>query len=123
MLGYGWKIANIPSKEETTNKGCRRRRKLSPPTYDAICSQNTPRKNSRKESNISMKKYHHRPTLGVKSGSRSRTPYVAARNSQEPVRSAERYKRRARATANPKMWEREKVRGLGVPFDLVTRTS
>ena len=34
------------------------------------CSWNTTRKKERKESNISMKKYHHRPTLGVKSGRR-----------------------------------------------------
>jgi hypothetical protein len=32
-------------------------------------SQNTPRKNSRNASNISMKKYHQRPGFGVKSGS------------------------------------------------------
>ena len=42
------------------------------------------KKNSRKESNISMKKDHHRPTLGVKSGSNRWTPYVDARNSHEP---------------------------------------
>ena len=29
---------------------------------------NTMRKNERKWSNISVKKYHHRPTLGVRSG-------------------------------------------------------
>lgn len=37
------------------------------PTYEAMCSQNTPRKNSLNESNISMKKYHHSPMFGVRS--------------------------------------------------------
>jgi hypothetical protein len=32
-----------------------------------------------------MKKYHQRPTFGVKSGSRSWTPYVERRNSHDPV--------------------------------------
>ena len=31
-----------------------------------------------------MKKYHHKPTFGVKSGSKSWTPYVEDRNSQDP---------------------------------------
>ena len=31
-----------------------------------------------------MKKYHHRPTLGVRSGSRRWTPYVDMKNSVEP---------------------------------------
>ena len=57
--------------------------------YEAACNQKTPRKKSRKASNISMKKYHHKPTLGVRSGSRRRTPYVAAKKSHEPVRKAE----------------------------------
>ena len=33
-----------------------------------MCSQKTPRKNSLNASNISMKKYHHSPEFGVKSG-------------------------------------------------------
>ena len=56
---------------------------VKPPTYDAICNQKTPRKNSRNESNISMKKYHQSPTFGVKSGSSIWTPYVDERNSHE----------------------------------------
>lgn len=30
-----------------------------------------------------MKKYHHNPTFGVRSGSKRWTPYVEARNSHE----------------------------------------
>jgi hypothetical protein len=62
---------------------------VRPGMYDAACSQKTPRKNSRNESNISMKKYHQRPTFGVKSEKRSRTPYVAPRKSHEPVMNAD----------------------------------
>lgn len=78
------KIAQSPSNVVTTNSGCLRTRKHNPPTYPARCNQKTPRKNSLNESNISMKKYHHKPTFGVKSGSRRCTPYVDDRNSQDP---------------------------------------
>jgi hypothetical protein len=53
--------------------------------YDPMCSQKTPKKNSLNESNISMKKYHQSPTLGVRSGSNSGVPYVDDRNCHEPV--------------------------------------
>ena len=33
-----------------------------------------------------MKKYHHRPTLGVKSGNSRWTPYVDDMNFQDPVK-------------------------------------
>jgi hypothetical protein len=33
-----------------------------------MCSQKTPRKKERKASNISVKKYHHSPGFGVRSG-------------------------------------------------------
>lgn len=70
------------------NSGWFLTRMVSPPTYPPKCSQNTPKKNSRKESNISIKKYHQSPTLGVKSGSSRCTPYVEAINSQDlPVRA------------------------------------
>ena len=42
-----------------------------------------------------MKKYHHSPTFGVKSGSSRWTPYVDARYSDEPVRTFERCKNHA----------------------------
>ena len=83
-VGYGLKTAKIPSMVVMMNNGCFRRRMQRPPTYPPRCSQKIPRKNSLKESNISMKKYHHRPILGVKSGSSNCTPYVDARNSHEP---------------------------------------
>lgn len=67
-----------------TKSGCFLSLKLSPPTYEARCSQKTPRKNSLKESNISMKKYHQSPTFGVRSGNRRCTPYVDAMNSHDP---------------------------------------
>lgn len=73
-LGYGWKIAITPVNATAANKGCLRNRMLNPGPYEIMCSQNTPRKNSRNESNISMKKYHQRPTLGVRSGRRSNVP-------------------------------------------------
>lgn len=74
ILGYGLKMAKSPSSVVMTNKGWVRIRIDSPPTYPPKCSQNTPRKNSRNESNISMKKYHQSPTLGVKSGKSKCTP-------------------------------------------------
>lgn len=83
ILGYGWKMAKSPTRVVTTNKGCFRSRIHRPPTYPNRWSQKTPRKKCRKESNISMKKYHQRPTLGVKSGSKRWTPYVDWRNSHD----------------------------------------
>jgi len=58
---------------------------VKPPTYEDKWSQNTPRKKFRNESNISIKKYHQRPTFGVRSGRRSCTPYVEETNSHDPV--------------------------------------
>jgi hypothetical protein len=72
--------------------------------YDAACSQKTPRKNSRKESNISMKKYHQSPTFGVRSGRRRRTPYVAERKSHEPIKNAEPVSKAPIAPAKPIVW-------------------
>lgn len=37
--------------------------------YNNKCTENTTRKNGLKWSNISVKKYHHSPGFGVKSGS------------------------------------------------------
>jgi len=71
-LAYGWKMAKIPHKSTMAASGWSRRRIVRAGEYEAICSQKTPRKKFRNESKISMKKYHHRPTLGVKSGSRRR---------------------------------------------------
>ena len=39
-------------------------------------TENTMRKNGRKSSNISVKKYHHRPGFGVRSGNRMLAPHV-----------------------------------------------
>jgi len=77
---------------------------VRPGIYDAACSQNTPRKNSRKESNISMKKYHQSPTFGVRSGNRRRTPYVADRKSHEPIKNAEPVSRMPIAPVMPRVW-------------------
>ena len=84
-LGYGLKIANIPNSAVIMNNGCLRTLTLKPPTYPARCSQKTPRKNSRNESNISIKKYHQSPTLGVRSGKSRCTPYVDDKNSHDPA--------------------------------------
>lgn len=48
-----------------------------------------------------MKKYHQRPTLGVRSGSSRRTPYVDPRKSHEPVMKAEAESKAPIASANP----------------------
>ena len=96
MLGYGLNIAKMPNNVVITNSGCVRRRMQRAPTYPPKCNQNTPRKNSLNESNISMKKYHQSPTFGVKSGRSKWTPYVDARYSDEPpVRVFERCKNHA----------------------------
>jgi hypothetical protein len=123
MLGYGVKTAKMPAKVVATNKGCLRRRIVRPGIYDATCSQKTPRKNSRKESNISMKKYHQRPTVGVRSERSNRTPYVAVRNSQEPVSRAEIHSRPPLAAASPTVCVAVNAKGLGADFDLEARAS
>ena len=91
--------------------------------YDAACSQKTPRKNSRKESNISMKKYHHSPTFGVRSGSRRRTPYVAARKSHEPVKRADAASRALHTAAKPSVCMMVNDQAFGVVFVFVARAS
>jgi len=48
-----------------------------------MCNQNTPRKKFRKESNISTKKYHHRPTLGLRSERVNWTPYVETKKAHD----------------------------------------
>jgi hypothetical protein len=104
MLGYGVKMAKTG-------------------IYEAACSQNTPKKNSRNESNISMKKYHHRPTFGVRSGSRSRTPYVAARKSHDPVKKADAMSNAPRAATSPKVCTAVNDQTLGAVFVLMARVS
>jgi hypothetical protein len=96
---------------------------VRPGIYEAACNQKTPRKNSRKESNISMKKYHQRPTLGVRSGSKRRTPYVAAKKSQEPVRKAEANSKAPTAAARPSVCAMIKEGRCGVEFFLRTLAS
>lgn len=87
------KIANKPRSVVATKRGCVLSRMVRPPTYPAKCNQKTPRKNGRNESKISMKKYHHKPILGVRSGTRSWKPYVAGMKSHEPVMMYERASR------------------------------
>lgn len=71
-----------------------------PPTYITRCSQKTARKKARKESNISMKKYHHSPTVGVRSDKVSWMPYVRAKKSHElPVSANDMASRREMQTA------------------------
>ena len=89
---------------------------VRPGIYDAACSQNTPRKNSRKESNISMKKYHQSPTFGVRSGNRRRTPYVADRKSHEPIKNAEPVSKMPIAPAMPRVWVMTKDATSGAAF-------
>lgn len=96
---------------------------MRPGIYEAACNQKTPRKNSLKESNISMKKYHHRPTLGVRSGRSRRTAYVAAKKSQEPVMVAEATSRAPIAVAKPTQWTAIKGQTLGVDLVFADRAS
>jgi hypothetical protein len=123
MLGYGVKMANTPVRVHATNNGCLCSRMVRPGIYEAACSQKTPKKNSRNESNISMKKYHQRPTLGVRSGSRSRTPYVAAIKSHEPVIKADVESNAPITTARPKVCTAVKVQILGFVFVFMARVS
>ena len=51
-----------------------------------------------------MKKYHQSPTLGVRSGKRRRTPYVADRKFHESINNAEPVSRAPIATAKPTVW-------------------
>jgi len=51
----------------------------------ARCIENTIRKNGLKWSNISVKKYHQSPGLGVKSGSKNPAPQVFRTHPQPPA--------------------------------------
>src|SRR5690242_550045 len=113
----------MPVKVQATNSGCLCRRMVRPGMYDAACSQKTPRKNSRKESNISMKKYHHNPTLGVRSGKRRRTPYVAAKKSQDPVKRADAERSEPLTTAKAIMCTTVNDHALGVDLVFTARAS
>jgi len=75
-------MANTPHIITMAARGCELKRMASGKEYEVICNQKTPRKNDLKESNISMKKYHHNPIFGVKSGSKSRVPYTDDKNDQ-----------------------------------------
>lgn len=82
-------MPKIPRRMVSTASGCDRIRIDSPLTYEERCNQNTPKKKDLKLSNISMKKYHQSPTLGVKSVSVSWVPYVDVTNSHDPVKRYE----------------------------------
>lgn len=116
-------MAKMPVNEHTTNNGCLYSRIVRPGMYEAACNQKTPRKNSRNESNISMKKYHQRPTFGVRSGSKRRTPYVACRKSHEPVMKAEAESKAPIAAAKPKVWIMVKAHTSGLDFVFMVRES
>ena len=78
ILGYGLKMAKRPNMLMITKSGCLFSRIVKAPTKLANSSQNTPIKKFRKESNISIKKYHQRPTFGVRSVTEIWAPYVAS---------------------------------------------
>lgn len=96
---------------------------MSPGVYDATCSQKTPRKKSRNESNISVKKYHQRPTLGVRSGRSSRTPYVALKKSQEPEMIADTTSKVPHTRTNAIVCTAVKAKALGAAFSFSVRVS
>jgi hypothetical protein len=96
---------------------------VSPGVYDATCSQKTPRKKSRNESNISVKKYHHSPTLGVRSGRSSRTPYVASKKPHEPESSADANSKVPLTTTRPKVCTAVKTKALGAVVVFSERAS
>ncbi len=74
-------------------------------------------KNSRNESNISIKKYHQSPTFGVKSGRRSCTPYVEEMNSQDPpFKALEMYSSQAIPAEKTEMYVASKVDADGGVF-------
>ena len=123
MLGYGVKTAKMPVRVQATNNGCLWSRMVRPGMYDAACSQKTPRKNSRNESNISIKKYHHKPTLGVRSGSKRRTPYVAARKSHDPVKKADTASNVPVTAVKPSVCMIVNDQALGVVFVFAARAS
>lgn len=96
---------------------------VSPGVYDATCSQKTPRKKSRNESNISVKKYHHSPTLGVRSGRNSRTPYVASKKCHEPESIADASSNVPLTKIRPKVCTPVKAKALGADLDFSVRVS
>jgi hypothetical protein len=61
--------------------------------------------------------------LGVRSGSRRRTPYVAAKKCHEPVMKADAESKAPRAATSPRVWSAVKDQTLGVVFVLIARVS
>jgi hypothetical protein len=55
-----------------------------------------------------MKKYHHSPTFGVKSGRSNWTPYVDSTNSQDPVIIDEIWRSECMNPARPKRFRKTK---------------
>lgn len=70
-----------------------------------------------------MKKYHHKPTFGVRSGKRRRTPYVAAKKSQDPVREADAARSVPLTAARPSVCVIVNDQALGVDLVLAARAS
>lgn len=83
-----------------------------------MCSQKTPRKNDLKASNISVKKYHQRPGLGVRSGRESGVRYREWRNVKEGRMRRERARRRAVVAKKGARSESVKANGVGVVADI-----
>jgi len=64
-----------------------------------------------------MKKYHHSPTLGVRSGSRRWTPYAEDKNFQDPpARALDIYNSHPILAENIDIYLAEKAAGEGAPF-------
>lgn len=69
-------------------------------TYIARWSENTAKKNGLKWSNISVKKYHQSPGLGVRSGSRNPAPQVFRIHPQPPATKVDASTRVPKKTMN-----------------------
>jgi len=75
-VGYDLNAAVVPTKRNAAYRGSCWNLIVSGMEETITCAENTIRKNGRKSSNISVKKYHHKPTLGVRSGTRMDAPQV-----------------------------------------------
>ena len=63
-----------------------------------------------------MKKYHHSPTFGVRSGRRRGVPYVDHKNCVDPVIIIEAYSKAPIVAANPATCETVNLTGFGDNF-------
>jgi len=99
-VGYDLNVAIIPSSMKVANNGSCPSLTIIGIGYINRCIEKQVRKNRRKWSKISVKKYHQRPGLGVRSGSRITAPHVRDIQEEDPIRYVDKLAKMARYAKN-----------------------